>query len=133
LRFRGPERTFSDAADAIPEAGKVLASHLAPAQQEIRFVASLPLSLMSECLLARIRSLNAGVEYAAAPGGMSEFEIDAARLVALGLSDDEIAAALGISPSTAHHHVESARKRLHARNRAHMAALCVSLGIASAA
>jgi LuxR family transcriptional regulator, quorum-sensing system regulator BjaR1 len=92
----------------------------------------LPLSLISECLLARIRSLNAGVEYAAAPGGMSEREIEAARLVALGLSDDEIAAELGISPSTAHHHVESGRKRLHARNRAHMAALCVSLGIASA-
>ena len=93
----------------------------------------LPLSLMSECLLARIRSLDAGVVYAAPPAGMSEREIDAARLVALGFSDDEIAAALGVSPSTAHHHVESARKRLRAKNRAHMAALCVSLGIASGA
>lgn len=91
------------------------------------------LSLISECLLARIRSLDAGVEYVATPAGMSEREIEAARLIALGFSDDRIAKALGISPSTAHHHVESARKRLHARNRAHMAALCVSLGIASVA
>jgi LuxR family transcriptional regulator, quorum-sensing system regulator BjaR1 len=90
------------------------------------------LSLISECLLARIRSLDIDVEYAATPAGMSEREIEAARLIALGFSDNEIATALGISPSTAHHHVESARKRLHARNRAHMAALCVSLGIASA-
>jgi DNA-binding CsgD family transcriptional regulator len=89
------------------------------------------LRLISECLLARIRLLAAGAGYAAPPAGMSKRETQAARLVALGLSDEEIAAELGISPSTAHHHVESGRKRLNARNRAHMAALCVSLGIAS--
>jgi DNA-binding CsgD family transcriptional regulator len=79
--------------------------------------------------LTRFRSL--GADYIA-PAGMSRREIEAARLVALGLSDEEIGAKLGISASTAHKHVESGRNRLRAKNRAHMAALCVSLGIAAA-
>jgi DNA-binding CsgD family transcriptional regulator len=89
------------------------------------------LCLISECLLTRIRSLGADVDYVA-PAGMSKREIEAARLVARGFSDDEIAAELGISPSTAHKHVEAGRKRLNAKSRAHMAALSVSLGIAAA-
>ena len=88
------------------------------------------LCLISECLLTRIRSLGVEVDYVA-PAGMSKREIEAARLVALGFSDEEIGAKLGISASTAHHHVESARSRLKAKSRAHMAALCVSLGIAA--
>ena len=88
------------------------------------------LSLISECLLTRIRSL--GVDYALPPAGMSKREIEAVRLVALG-SDEEIAAKLGISPSTVHKHVESARMRVNAKNRASLAALSVSLGIATAA
>jgi DNA-binding CsgD family transcriptional regulator len=91
------------------------------------------LCLISECLLTRIRALGAEVDYALAPAGMSKREIEAARLVALGCSDTEIAAELGISESTAHKHVESGRRRLNAKNRAHMAALSVSLGIATAA
>jgi DNA-binding CsgD family transcriptional regulator len=89
------------------------------------------LRLISECLLTRVRCLGAEVDYVA-PAGMSRREIEAARLVALGFSDEEIGAKLGISASTAHHHVESARNRLKARTRAHLAALCVSLGIAAA-
>jgi DNA-binding CsgD family transcriptional regulator len=89
------------------------------------------LCLISECLLTRIRSLRPGVEYAAPPAGMSKREVEAARLVAVGYADHEIAAKLGISESTAHKHVESGRKRLKARNRAHMAALSLSLGIAT--
>jgi DNA-binding CsgD family transcriptional regulator len=91
------------------------------------------LCLISECLLTRIRSLGADVDYAMPPAGMRKREIEAVRLVALGCSDADIAARLGISESTAHKHVESARGRLNARNRAHMTALCVSLGIATAA
>jgi DNA-binding CsgD family transcriptional regulator len=88
------------------------------------------LFLISECLLTRIRSLGPDADYVA-PAGMTKREIEAARLVTRGFSDDEIAAELRISPSTAHKHVESGRKRLKARSRAHMAALCVSLGIAA--
>jgi hypothetical protein len=47
------------------------------------------LCLISECLLTRIRSLGPGIDYAA-PAGMSRREIEAARLVALGFSDEEI-------------------------------------------
>jgi DNA-binding CsgD family transcriptional regulator len=90
------------------------------------------LCLISECLLTRIRSLGEDV-YALPPAGMSKREIEAARLVALGCSDADIAAHLGISESTAHKHVESGRRRLRAKNRAHMAALSLSLGIATSA
>lgn len=89
------------------------------------------LCLISECLLSRIHALRPNVEYAMPPAGMSEREVEAARLVALGCSDSDIAAELRISESTAHKHVEAGRKRLNARNRAHMAALSVSLGIAT--
>jgi DNA-binding CsgD family transcriptional regulator len=91
------------------------------------------LCLISECLLTRIRSLGEGVEYALPPAGMSKREIEAARLVALGYSDADIAAHLDISESTAHKHVESGRKRLKAKSRAHLAALSLSLGIATSA
>jgi LuxR family transcriptional regulator len=91
------------------------------------------LCLISECLMNRIHSLRPGVEYAMPPAGMSKREVEAVRLVSQGCSDHEIAAKLGISESTAHKHVESGRKRLKARNRAHMAALSVSLGIATLA
>jgi DNA-binding CsgD family transcriptional regulator len=83
--------------------------------------------------LTRIRSLGVSVDYTVPPAGMSKREIEASRLVALGCSDTEIAVRLGISESTAHKHVESARRRLNAKNRAHMASLAVSLGIATAA
>ena len=89
------------------------------------------LCLISECLLTRVRSLVKRAEYAMPPAGLSKREVEAARLVALGHSDAEIAAELAISESTAHKHVESGRKRLKAKNRAHMAALTVSLAIAS--
>ena len=46
---------------------------------------------------------------------MSKREIEAARLVALGCSDADIAANLGISELTAHKHVESGRRRLGAQ------------------
>lgn len=93
----------------------------------------LHLCLISECLLTRVRSLvqRAKADCAMPPAGLSKREVEAARLVALGHSDAEIAAELAISESTAHKHVESGRKRLKAKNRAHMAALAVSLAIAA--
>jgi DNA-binding CsgD family transcriptional regulator len=90
------------------------------------------LCLISECLIARIRSLGDRIEYALPPAGMTRRKIQAARLVALGCSDAEIASKLGVSESTAHKHVERGRNRLKAKSRAHMAGLCLSLGIASA-
>jgi DNA-binding CsgD family transcriptional regulator len=92
----------------------------------------LNLCLISECLLTRVRSLVQRAEYAMPPAGLSHREVETVRLVSLGCSDTEIAAALGISESTAHKHVESARKRLKAKNRPHIPALCTSLGIVAA-
>ena len=46
-----------------------------------------------------------------------------------GDSTVEIAAALNISVSTAHEHVENARKRFEAANRAELVAAAVSLGV----
>jgi DNA-binding CsgD family transcriptional regulator len=87
------------------------------------------LCLVSECLLTHIRSLEPKPPFPAPPAGLSNREIDCIRLVALGYSDQEIADQLAISRSTAHQHVEAGRRKLHAKTRAHMAALGVSLGI----
>lgn len=89
------------------------------------------LCLMSECLLTRARALVQAGASALAPASLTSREIDALRLVAIGCSDCEIAACLRISESTAHKHVESARRRLKAKSRAQMAALGVSFAIAS--
>ena len=91
------------------------------------------LCLISECLLTRIRSLGGSIDYALPPAGLTKREIEAARLVAVGCADAEIASKLGVSKSTAHKHVESGRNRLKAKSRAHMAALCLSLGIVTGA
>jgi LuxR family quorum-sensing system transcriptional regulator CciR len=76
-----------------------------------------------------VRSLGQRREFPAPPAGLSRREIDCLKLVALGYSDIEIAATLGISKSTAHQHVEGGRKRLKAKSRAQSAALGVSFGI----
>jgi DNA-binding CsgD family transcriptional regulator len=89
------------------------------------------LCLASECLLNRVRALGHDIAYALPPAGLSVREIEAVRHVAVGRSDAEIALELGISKSTAHKHVESARRRLKAKSRAHLAALASSLGIVS--
>jgi len=90
------------------------------------------LCLISMSLLARIHILP-GRAFPVAPAGLSNREIDCLRLVARGHSDRQIAAILGIAQSTAHQHVESARKRLKAQSRAQMAARAVSFGIIESA
>jgi DNA-binding CsgD family transcriptional regulator len=52
-------------------------------------------------------------------------ESQALALVAQGLDDSAIAGTLGISPATAHSHVESAKRRLGAKTRAHAVALAL--------
>jgi LuxR family transcriptional regulator, quorum-sensing system regulator BjaR1 len=87
------------------------------------------LSLASECLLARIRSLGPPDTFPAPPSGLTPREVSALRLVALGYTDADIAQSMGISQITAHQHVEGARKRLQARSRASMVAKGMTLGI----
>lgn len=53
---------------------------------------------------------------------LTERQIEVVQLVARGLSNKEIARALGISTRTVEDHVSNARKRLGKGNRAHLAA-----------
>ncbi|MFJ9782872.1 alpha/beta fold hydrolase [Amycolatopsis sp. NPDC101161] len=64
-----------------------------------------------------------------AAGGLSERELDVLRLVAQGLSDQEIARRLGISAHTAHRHVSNIRGKLGVSSRAAAAAHAATAGL----
>ncbi len=64
------------------------------------------------------------------PGGdLSQREREVLALITQGLSNDEIAARLVISPATARHHVSACIQKLGANNRAEAAALAVKHGL----
>jgi DNA-binding CsgD family transcriptional regulator len=52
------------------------------------------------------------------PSGLSDREVEVLRLVAGGLSNREIAAALSISPRTAEHHVQHVYAKIGVSTRA---------------
>ena len=56
-------------------------------------------------------------------------ECEVLRCVALGLSNKEAAIELGIAPRTIERHVENVRNKIRARNRAHMVAKAIGLGV----
>ncbi len=68
---------------------------------------------------------------AADPGltGLTTREREAVALVAQGLSNDEIAASMVISPLTAKTHVNRAMVKLHARDRAQLVVLAYQSGL----
>ncbi|WP_229955703.1 response regulator transcription factor [Parasphingorhabdus litoris] len=55
-------------------------------------------------------------------------EMEILEYIILGLSAKEVARHVEISPRTVERHVESARLKLRARNRAHMVACAVKAG-----
>lgn len=61
--------------------------------------------------------------------GLSERELDVLRLVAQGLSNREIADALGLSEHTVKTHLANILDKLHLRSRAHAAAYAVQAGL----
>jgi DNA-binding NarL/FixJ family response regulator len=66
------------------------------------------------------------------PGSdLSERELEVLALVAQGLSNEEIAERLVISPATARHHVSACLHKLDAANRAQAAALAVKYNLVS--
>lgn len=67
--------------------------------------------------------------FAVPPAGLSPREIEAIGLVVRGKSDRQIAEALGISTTTAHEHVERAKRRLDTHTRAELAAVAIAFGI----
>ena len=87
------------------------------------------LALASVFFHQRIRDLARVDGFAAPPAGLTGREIECLAMVAEGLSDREIGERLGIAGTTAHEHVERAKRKLGARTRAAAAALAVSLGI----
>jgi len=56
-------------------------------------------------------------------------ELEALTLFANGKSADEIATALGVSQSMAHHYLRVAARKLGARNRVHAVAIAVRMGL----
>ncbi len=62
---------------------------------------------------------------------LSKRELEVLKLIVDGLSNDEIAERLVISPATARHHVSACIEKLNAANRAQAAALAVKLSLIS--
>ncbi|MEK7248139.1 MAG: helix-turn-helix transcriptional regulator, partial [Chloroflexota bacterium] len=60
---------------------------------------------------------------------LSETQARILRLIARGLSNDEIARAVGLSPHTVKDYVSVISRSLDAKNRAHAVALAIDLGL----
>ena len=61
--------------------------------------------------------------------GLKPRQVAVLRLVARGLTDKQIGRALGLSPATAHYHVEEAKRALGVRTRAEAVAICALDGL----
>jgi LuxR family quorum sensing-dependent transcriptional regulator len=90
------------------------------------------LCLISICLHTHVRALVPAEGFAAPPAGLTGREMECLKLVARGFADRRIAATLGIAQSTAHEHVENAKRKLKARSRAETIAIAASLGVVEA-
>jgi DNA-binding NarL/FixJ family response regulator len=64
------------------------------------------------------------------PGGLSPREVEVLRALTRGLTNDQIAEALVISPATARRHVSNIYLKLDVTNRAGAARFCVEQGLA---
>jgi DNA-binding NarL/FixJ family response regulator len=74
-----------------------------------------------------------GAAQSAAIAALTEREREVVGLVAAGLSNDEIAGRLVVSPLTAKTHVSRAMTKLGARDRAQLVVIAYSVGLASPA
>jgi DNA-binding CsgD family transcriptional regulator len=74
------------------------------------------------------RTIGFGTSNKSTPN-LTEREIEAMRWVSRGKSDVEIATILGISPSTAHFHVEKTKKKLETNSRTEAVARLILEGI----
>ena len=82
---------------------------------------------LAKSLLGRARALRSGSasvsERVVTPAGLSEREVEVARLVLDGLTHKDIGSTLYISPKTVEHHVAHIRQKLGATTRAEFLAL----------
>jgi DNA-binding NarL/FixJ family response regulator len=63
------------------------------------------------------------------PAGLTSREVEVLRLLARGLSTQEIAAELTISPATARHHVEHIYAKIGVSNRARASLFALRHGL----
>lgn len=96
--------------------------HISPAEKE-------QLEAVCVVLHERLRNTVPKEGFRVPPAGLTPREIDCIKLIAEGMSDATAAEVLGIKSSTVHEHVERAKMKLDARNRAELAAIAVGFGI----
>jgi HD-GYP domain-containing protein (c-di-GMP phosphodiesterase class II) len=84
-----------------------------------------------ECAGAVIQAAGQRAAHARAawPAGLSEREVDVLRLLARGLSNRQVAAALSISPRTAEHHVQHIYAKIGTSTRAAAAMFAMEHGL----
>jgi DNA-binding NarL/FixJ family response regulator len=105
-------------ADASP--ASIARAMVAVARGELSFPVSATRALVRA--LARVAPLD---DFAAA--ALTPRQRQIVTLIAQGATDAEIALLLNISQSTAHKHVQNARRRLHAKTRSQLVAACRNL------
>jgi LuxR family quorum sensing-dependent transcriptional regulator len=76
----------------------------------------------------RCQALGGLIEASSVKAHLSPRELQCLRRVLDGKSDTDIGAILGISPNTAHFHIERVKKKLGVRTRAQAAAMVMTLG-----
>jgi LuxR family transcriptional regulator, quorum-sensing system regulator BjaR1 len=81
------------------------------------------------CFHNRVRELFDVRDFPVPPAGLTIREIECIAEVAFGLSEEKIAAKIGIGSATVREHLDRARTKLDAKNRAELVALALSLGI----
>ncbi|MBB1250610.1 helix-turn-helix transcriptional regulator [Rhizobium sp. G21] len=77
----------------------------------------------------RLRCLAPNEGFRTPPAGLGAEEIDCLRLLATGLSDAKTGEMLGLGGGAVHAHIESAKQKLAAQNRAELVSLAHSLAI----
>lgn len=87
------------------------------------------LTVASVLYYERLRGLVAGQARPQNTAGLTPRELHCLAFVASGHNDADIGEKLGIAQSTAHEHVERAKRRLGVRTRAEAVAIAVSLGL----
>lgn len=87
------------------------------------------LSVISTLYYERVRGLLSARAPPWNAAGLARREIEALHWVASGLGDAATAGRMGIASSTAHFHVEAAKRKLGVRSRAEAVAIAVSLGL----
>lgn len=114
-------------ANAYGGDGAIASVHVGVDQVEIDPVLGQALQTAGSILAEHLLSLDAAYPATPAAPGLTARERDAMGFVAEGKTDWEIGVILGVSEATARFHVDNARRKLGAVNRAHAVARFVAV------